>query len=208
MARSSHGGADAPAVRLARVPPRGSGNARSVSVYRHNGATRHHEPPALTLADVRARVRAHEDPVALVAAFAWAGALAHAFAVPAHADHWLLASAFFAVVAVAQFGWGIAVYRNPSRPILVAGLAGSLAVVALWVVTRTTGLPFGPDAGTPEPIETLDAMATTSELLTAGMAWMLLQPRLAARIPGTAVYVALILTLTAMVMSGGHSHGS
>jgi hypothetical protein len=160
----------------------------------------------VSIADVRLGVRLHEDPVALVAALAWAGGLAHALAVSQHWDHWRLAAASFAVLAVAQFAWGAWAYRRPERPVLVLGGVSSLAIVLLWVVTRTVGLPFGPDAGTAEEVGTLDAMATVSELLTAGLAFTLLRPRLAARIPGTAVYVALIVTLTAMVLSGGHHH--
>jgi hypothetical protein len=55
---------------------------------------------------------------------------------------------FFAALAWAQVLWAVGVLMMPTRLLLAAGVAGNPAVVAIWVVSRTTGLPFGPAAGT------------------------------------------------------------
>ena len=48
---------------------------------------------------------------------------------------------------------------------MIAGVAGNLAIVGLYLLTRTTGIPvFGPGAGEVEGIGFADVCATTSEL--------------------------------------------
>jgi hypothetical protein len=55
------------------------------------------------------------------------------------------------------------VLRWPTSTILIAGVAGNLAIVGLYLLTRTTGIPvFG--AGEVEGIGFADVCATTSEL--------------------------------------------
>ena len=48
--------------------------------------------------------------------------------------------------------------------ILRLGLVVNAAVVAVWIVSRTTGLPVGPSPGTPEPFGGADLAATGFEL--------------------------------------------
>jgi hypothetical protein len=80
-------------------------------------------------------------PVALVSSVA--AAVAHAAVCPAHFEEGVLFGMFFAVSALLQLLWAglLAVHR--SRPLLAVGAAGNLAIVGLWAVTRTVGLPFG-----------------------------------------------------------------
>src|SRR5262249_57154001 len=45
------------------------------------------------------------------------------------------------------------------------GVAGNVAILALYAVTRTLGIPFfGPDAGSIEHIGTLDLISAAAEL--------------------------------------------
>ena len=72
---------------------------------------------------------------------------------------------FFAALAWAQLLWAVGILLAPSRLLLLAGLAGNLAVVVIWAVSRTVGLPLGPEAGTAEPVGVADVAATILELL-------------------------------------------
>jgi hypothetical protein len=56
---------------------------------------------------------------------------------------------FFAGAALAQIGWTLTMTIRPSSTLLIAALAGNSAVLLLWLVTRTIGLPGllpGPEA--------------------------------------------------------------
>ena len=50
-------------------------------------------------------------------------------------------------------------------------------LVALWAVSRTAGLPIGPGAWMPEPVQTLDVSATVLELVLVAGALVLVRRR-------------------------------
>lgn len=138
----------------------------------------------------------------------------HFMAVGDHREHALIA-AFFVATALAQVGWAVAMFLRPSRLLLLAGVAGNLGIVALWAITRTTGLPFIPGAEAPEPVGMRDVAATLLEVMsvaTAGIAVAL--PAAAAavvlvhgrRFVAGATAVALVLVAPAALATGGH-HG-
>ncbi|ROR90243.1 hypothetical protein [Nocardioides aurantiacus] len=72
-----------------------------------------------------------------------AGAI-HALVVPEHMAESVYAGAFFVVVAVGQFSLALVLRQIPDPRVLVAAVAGTLAVVVLYVVSSTVGLPFLP----------------------------------------------------------------
>lgn len=73
-------------------------------------------------------------------------ALIHLWAAPEHFEVWWAYGAFFLTVASAQGIFSFLVLRWPeSVSISLAGIAGNLMVVALYVISRTWGMPFGPD---------------------------------------------------------------
>jgi len=80
-------------------------------------------------------------PMAVVSSAAAAGV--HAAVGPAHFRDQLLFGLFFAGSAVAQIVWSVAIVVRPSRTLLWAAVVGNAAVVVLWLVTRTVGLPGG-----------------------------------------------------------------
>jgi hypothetical protein len=149
-------------------------------------------------------VPARSEPAQLLAALAWAAGLIHVAAFADHLHEWPAAAAFFAALACAQLGWGAWVWARPTPRALAAGVAGSLAVAALWALTRTAGLPFGPGAGEPEPVGGLDAMATNAELLLAACAGALLRGH--TRLPWTALRWALVGVMAGALLAGGHPH--
>ena len=141
--------------------------------------------------------------------------LIHAKAAIDHAPHYWLFGVFFGVLAYAQVLSAFVVYRRPGdRRWLTTIAAGSLAVVALWLISRSVGLPIGPWAGRPEPLAITDMTATLNELLLAALIVAMLRPggRLAARtrwLDGdNCVRVGsmlIALSLLAVVL-GNHSH--
>ena len=53
----------------------------------------------------------------------------------------------------------------PTRIVLLVGIGGNLAIVVLYLLTRTVGVPlFGPGAGGVEGIGFVDSCATTTEV--------------------------------------------
>src|SRR5215831_7182252 len=143
------------------------------------------------------------------------GAAAIHFAVTfEHFNEYLLYGVFFLVIAWAQMIWAaVAVWRLP-RWWLWLGIAGNAAVVAVYLASRTTGLPFGPDKGHPEPFGALDVVSALLELaLIAGCAALLCRPSLAGRpvrrrtgfaaIASMAAIPAAVIAATVAVMTPG-----
>ena len=106
-----------------------------------------------------------------------AGAI-HLAVTPQHFQEYPPFGVFFIVSALAQAGLAAALLFSPGRIVAIVGAAGNLAVVALWAVSRTLGLPIGDDPWHPETVGVAGAAATTLELMAA---WNLV--RLAGR-PG------------------------
>ena len=92
------------------------------------------------------------------------------------ADHFREAVAFgmfFVVASVLQAAWALLAIQRPTRRLLIAGAVGNTGVILLWIVTRTAGLPFGPETWRPEAITTADAVATVAELVVVAGALLL-----------------------------------
>ncbi len=106
-----------------------------------------------------------------------AGAV-HAGAAPEHFDVWWGYGAFFAATSLAQALLGLVLvtrgidtatwpWTRTRVPVCIAGILGNLAVLGLWVVTRTVGIPsLGPEAGIVEPVGSADAIAAVLEVAT------------------------------------------
>ncbi|WP_395659252.1 hypothetical protein [Nocardioides sp.] len=96
-----------------------------------------------------------------------AAASVHAALVPAHLRERTVFGLFFVVVAVAQLAWAERGLRRPTRGWLAAGAVGNLAVLGLWAVTRTLGLPLGllPE---PEAVGAWDLTCAAFEVAVVG----------------------------------------
>ena len=112
--------------------------------------------------------------IILVAGVSWAAAFVHAGVIPAHFGEYWLFGLFFVAVAILQGGWGAWVYQDPRPERLWLGAVGNLLVVVVWTVSRTAGLPIGPEAWHPEAVGFVDVMATLDEVGIAAMALGLL----------------------------------
>ena len=124
-----------------------------------------------------------EDLRPLLVAALLGSAAVHAAVVQVHLDHWLAAGACFALVAAASAGTAAALVRSLRGPLLLWAAAVSLLPLAVWVVSRTAGLPFGPEAGVAEAVGVADLAAGALELTAAGAAVLLLRGRPAGPAP-------------------------
>ena len=134
--------------------------------------------------DAEAAPAGRSERTMLLVALALAAGIIHARALFDHATHYWLFGLFFGVLTYAQVLWAFLIYRRPDdRRWLMPAAVGSLAVVGIWLVTRTVGLPFGPWAGRAEPLGIADIAATLDELVLAAVIIAMLRPqsRLASR---------------------------
>jgi hypothetical protein len=128
------------------------------------------------------------------------GAAAIHFAVTfSHFSEYVPYGVFFLVIAWAQLIWPAVLVWRPSRLWLALGMAGNAVIVAVYVASRTTGLPFGPDLNRTEPVGALDVLTSILECaLIAGCAALLWRPSLADRPVRRRSSLATAVTLAAV----------
>jgi hypothetical protein len=134
-----------------------------------------------------------------------AAATIHFAVISPHWDEYVPFAVLFAVTGAFQLLWAAAVLVRPGRAILLAGAVVNLGVAAAWVVSRTAGMPIGPEAWTPEAIGFADVAATLFELAVAAGAFALLSSagrrlearttRIGAQLAATAIAIALFAAL-------------
>ena len=104
----------------------------------------------------------------------------HVFFAPEHFEEWVGYGVFFVVASSCQMLFSLMVVTNtpPRRELLWAGILGNMALIALWGVTRTIGIPFfGPSAGEVETVGPLDLTAQIAELALIACLFILLRSR-------------------------------
>jgi hypothetical protein len=103
-----------------------------------------------------------------------AAGLIHLAFVREHVHEYVPFGVFFLVVGVFQLAWA-AMVLAPRRPwFLVTGILVNAATIALWIVTRTVGLPIGPEHWTAEAARWPDVTAGVLEaILVLGCAAVL-----------------------------------
>jgi FtsP/CotA-like multicopper oxidase with cupredoxin domain len=104
--------------------------------------------------------------VVYAAVLALVAALVHFVAIPEHFEEWWGHGILLLATATAQGLYGVVLLRAFGSPVfLLCGLVGNLAIILLYVVTRTLGIPFfGPHAGEVEDVGVLDMVATLAEV--------------------------------------------
>jgi predicted branched-subunit amino acid permease len=146
------------------------------------------------------------DSLFVACALAWASALVHVVAAFDHLGESRLFAALFVLSAVLQFAAGWAMYRRPSRRVLAFTVVLSVGIAAVWLMSRTVGLPIGPEHWTPEEIGPLDVISTADEL---ALPWLVAvyarrTPRplaVTANVAGGALVV-----VSALAFMLGHAH--
>lgn len=140
-----------------------------------------------------------------------AAGIIHLAAAPSHFGESALHGSFFLVAALFQLGTAALLVRSDilANPRLLGGVAATnLGFVAIWAMSRTTGLPIGPEAWTPEAVGLADASCSILEIaLTAGAVGLLLpgrRTRLETFQPARSSAV-LVATATALFVLTGFS---
>lgn len=146
-------------------------------------------------------------------------AVIHVTQIGIHLEEWAAAGGFFVFLAVGQGLLGLVLLRRGGWPQSWAAVAVSLLAIATWVISRTTGLPFGPEADIAEPVQRPDLLATFFEAVTILALVLLLRfapkhegfAHLAgpAHVPVAAVFVsvAVLTTYAIQPVEGCGHHG-
>ena len=124
----------------------------------------------------------------------------------------------FLVVAVLQVGLGgLLIWRRPDKLLLIAALGLMLGSVGMWLMSRTSGLPFLP-GGHMEPIGFKDSVTVLFELATVPGLLLLMSPDLGGvRLPSARLgtqglaflsAVAFMLFVPALMLDGGAHHAA
>jgi hypothetical protein len=135
---------------------------------------------------------------------------------------------FFATVAWLQLALAAMIGFRPTRPVITIGIVLNLAVLAIWVVSRTAGIAIGGD-GTPEAWGRTDILCAVFEGLAVLASFALLSKSISRRplsaavgfsavgfiVVAVAVLASLIFSPAAIENSGagglsadGHNHGA
>lgn len=99
-------------------------------------------------------------------ALSFGAAALHAWVMPEHFREWWGYGTFFLVAALAQGLYGIGLLKLTSRWLFPVGIAGNLAIIVLYVVTRIAGIPpLGPHAGEVELVGGIDMVSKLAEIV-------------------------------------------
>ncbi len=149
-----------------------------------------------------------ETVLVLIACLAFVGGLIHVGAGVDHYGEYHLYTVVFCGLAVVQTAWAVLLLRGPSRPVVALGAVFQLGVVAVWVLSRTVGVPIAPHPWVPEEVGVADLVATIGELATVfGVGILLAAPRMArAQRVSTMLAPALLAVLIVSVLFGTGAH--
>jgi FtsP/CotA-like multicopper oxidase with cupredoxin domain len=96
-----------------------------------------------------------------------AAAAIHIAVAPEHLREFTLYGILFICLGLTQTGLAVALLVRPSRKLFGLAAAGTLAVIGLYVASRTAGLPIGPQPWRPEPVGFVDVVCTLLEAVAA-----------------------------------------
>jgi hypothetical protein len=125
----------------------------------------------------------------------------------------------FAALAWFQVGWALAYLAASAWRVAAIGAVVNAGAIAVWMLSRTVGMPIGPEPGALEPIGPLDLLATAMELALIGLlVWNVagnrirLRPALSATsataIVGSGLLLIVVSTSAAFAAAGADSHGT
>jgi hypothetical protein len=138
----------------------------------------------------------------------------HFAVIDVHLDEGVVFGAFFALIAWGQALWALGLLIAPKRWLIRAGLIGNAVIVGTWVLSRTVGVPIGPQPWTPEAVGVADLISTVLEIgivvgCAARLAWKPNRTTSATngRFPAIALGLTLVLvTSDAIAAIDDHGH--
>lgn len=157
----------------------------------------------------------------MLAGLSLGAAAIHLVAAPPHYAELGDLGAGFLAAAVLQAAWARAILRGTTSRTIAAGFAINASILAVWLASRTIGLPVGPTGRLVEPVGLPDGAAATFELLLlAGLgarataldrrigSWLpAVRPLLAVAIVPVLGLVMLTTSLATLAIGAGAEHG-
>lgn len=168
----------------------------------------------------------------LLATLSFTAGAIHLVMTPSHADESILEGVGFLVSGWAQIGLAALLFTRTSRLLLRASVALNVALIGVWAVSRTWGLPFGAHAGHPEQVTAVDLTTVGIELaLVLSCLVVLTRPNLVRSFDHSSLFVGVLVPLGVVALAssvllspsardhasgahgdhdaagGGHSHG-
>jgi hypothetical protein len=161
-----------------------------------------------TADDPQAGYTARETLLLLIAAVAVTGGLIHIGAAVDHFNEFPLYTLVFSLLACTQIGWAAILVRRPCDRVLRFGCAFNVAVIALWIASRTIGVPIAPRAWVPENVGVADLIETVGETVTviALLSLMMSERHAWARAVTRRMAPVLLLVLLMSVLYGAGAH--
>ncbi len=103
----------------------------------------------------------------------------HVAYVDSHLQEWWAYGAFFIAAANLQVIFAALLVRWPRRWLPYAGIAGNLAIISMYVITRTSGIPLGPHSRVVENAGATDWLTTAAQvgIIVALLAMLEERPR-------------------------------
>ena len=127
------------------------------------------------------------------AALSLAAAWVHlAYAAP-HLRQWWAYGAFFLATGAGQALFAPLLLRRPRAWVLAVGVVGNVAIIGMYVVSRTYGPPMGPHARVPEVAGPIDLATTAAEIVLVAVLLSLLARRARRRVLDVLVAGAVVL---------------
>lgn len=112
----------------------------------------------------RGELRAPRLLVHLTAALSLAAACVHFAYADSHFEDWWGYGVFFVAAGNAQALFAALLVWRPRAWLPLAGIAGNLAIVVVYVLTRTNGIPLGPHARVVEEAGAVDWLTTAAQV--------------------------------------------
>jgi hypothetical protein len=127
-------------------------------------------------------------PIATLAVALSIGAGGIHFAViQEHLSEDIAAAVFFLALAWFQVIWAMVYLVRPNDLLRLIAIVVNAGTVGIWIVSRTSGLPIGPEPWTPEAVGLADLLSSSFEVVLVGLLAASLLPRLADRFSGYSV---------------------
>jgi hypothetical protein len=123
------------------------------------------QPAAGTIAPTyRGVLHASRWLVFLTAALSLFAGYIHVVYVDSHLQEWWGYGAFFIAAANLQVLFAALLVRWPKPWLPYAGIAGNLAIITVYVITRTSGIPLGPHRRVVEEATATDWLTTAAQV--------------------------------------------
>ena len=144
-------------------------------------------------AAARSALRAPWPAVIAAAGLSLFAAYVHVAYFESHWEAWWGYGTFFLATGVAQALFVPAIIQWPRAELALAGIAGNVAIVATYVMSRTEGIPLGTHEGAAERAGTIDLVCTAAEILLVGILLALVGPVARRRISGGLLGLGVLL---------------